>query len=64
MKPTPDVNAGAEAERRAIRNKVRSLIAADVAANQPVNYNLQKVLDFIEGRAKRTAKRTGGVGRK
>jgi hypothetical protein len=55
-------NAGARAERRAIVNELRQRAAG--ADEAEIKMALDNVLEWINGRAKRTAARKGGVGRR
>lgn len=62
-KPTPALNAGAEAERRAVRTKIRKMLNAMDAAEDD-NAVLECLLEWINKRSARTAKRVGGLGRR
>ena len=64
MKPTKDITAGAREERHAILTYIRKKIREAERFGGPPTGSLYDVVDWIKGRAARTAKAAGGVGRR
>lgn len=64
-RPNPERNAGARAERAAIRRLIEARRALYESANlNGEAYVLTEILHFITDHAKRTARRKGGTGRR
>lgn len=64
MKPNPDVTKGARAERAAIVREIRNAMkeCCSLVGSCPTCTTYATLLEWIAGRAKRTAKKPGGVG--
>lgn len=76
-KPTPEINKGAQAERRAFYSKIYGLWNREVSEQQdyPARSTnrikhvyaqgvIEELLQWVRDRKKRTAKAAGGIGRR